>query len=59
MNSGKAVQILANLVPPDEEITGTKLYLNHKKLLLCDNRGNLRTHFLPNGHFYSENVGHS
>ena len=58
MNTGKTLKILANLVQPEQEITGTKLYLNHKKFLLCDNKGKLNTYYLPNGQLYSQNVGH-
>lgn len=49
MTTGKNDQILANLVQTEEEVTGIKLYLNHKKFLLCDNKGSLKTYYLPNG----------
>ena len=55
MNSGKTLSILANIVQPEEEIVGIKLYLNHKKLLVCDNKGHLFTSHLPTGLFYTEN----
>lgn len=52
MKNGKTEQILANIVVPEEEITVIKLYLNHKKLLIADNKGSLRTFLLPNGAQY-------
>ncbi len=39
IHTGKTTVVLANLIQPEEEITGVKLYVNHKKLLLCDNKG--------------------
>ena len=58
IHTGKTVSIMANLIAPEEEVTGIKLYLNHKKFLLCDNKGCLRTHYLPNGSIYTNNYGH-
>mmetsp|Transcript_6882 Transcript_6882/g.5119 ORF Transcript_6882/g.5119 Transcript_6882/m.5119 type:complete len:104 (-) Transcript_6882:2123-2434(-) len=59
INNGKTVQIMANLMQSEEEITVAKLYLNHKKVLIANNKGALKTHYLPNGQFYSNNFGHA
>ncbi|CDW80516.1 rna recognition motif [Stylonychia lemnae] len=58
VHSGKTLSILANVIQPEEEITGIKLYLNHKKMLLCDNKGNLKNLYLPNGSLYANHIGH-
>jgi len=59
ISNGKTVQIIANLVQTEEEITASKLYLNHKKILIANNKGALMTNYLPNGQLYSHNYGHS
>jgi hypothetical protein len=59
MYTGQIKQILANLISPEEELTLSRLYTNHKKLLICDNRGSLKTKYYPNGQPYTNNVGHS
>ena len=59
IHTGKTLAILANIVQPEEEITGVKLYINHKKALICDNKGNLKTIYLPNGQLYCNNIGHN
>jgi len=58
MQTGITKQILANLIQTEDEITNSRLYLNHKKVLISDNKGKLKTFFLPNGQLYSENKGH-
>jgi WD40 repeat protein len=59
MNTGQIKQILANLVNPEEELTLSRLYTNHKKLLICDNKGALKTRYYPNGQGYTNNIAHN
>ena len=58
IHSGKCLSILANVLQAEEEITGIKLYTNHKKMTICDNKGTLKTLYLPNGSIYANNLGH-
>jgi hypothetical protein len=58
MHTGKTTNILANIVSTEDEITGIKLYISHKKILVCDNKGNLKTNHIPTGMPYTVNNGH-
>jgi hypothetical protein len=57
--TGQTKRILANIVEQGHEITQFKLYLNHKKFIIGDNKGIIKTFSYHNGALYAENICHS
>ncbi|CAI2359758.1 unnamed protein product [Moneuplotes crassus] len=57
--TGKIKKILANVKTDDADISHLELYLNHKKFILGDTKGNINTFDKFNGTVYSRNVCHN
>ena len=58
INSGKIKKILANVKNEKSDIWILKMYFNHKKFILGDNKGHITTYDKHNGNIYCRNKSH-